>query len=76
MRHKFEYKTMEEREAILLANQDKRLVAEENLFTGNFLIFEDATEMIVITKERLESLETSQLEQDKLILDLIYGGLN
>jgi len=53
----FEYKTSEERERIIAANSENRLVAERNLLNGNFLEFED------LSQERyIKSLE------DQLIL--------
>ncbi|PJO40081.1 hypothetical protein [Lysinibacillus xylanilyticus] len=71
MRYKFEYKTMEERESIIYSNTGKRLVEEHNITEGNFLVFDDDVEMLVVPQERLETLETSQADQDELLMQLM-----
>jgi hypothetical protein len=42
MEYKYEYQDLEERESIISANSNLVLIEEQNITTGNFLIFVDA----------------------------------
>ncbi|AJK89347.1 MULTISPECIES: hypothetical protein [Lysinibacillus] len=74
MKYRFQYHTPEERENLIIGNKDKRLVGEENITEGNFLIFDDIEELIAVPRQRIESLETSQADQDEILMQLMIGG--
>jgi len=74
LRYRFQYHTPEERESLIQGNKDKRWVGEENITEGNFLIFDDMEELIAVPRQRIESLEVSQAEQDELIMTALLGG--
>ncbi|MFY2307633.1 hypothetical protein ACOSZE_09225 [Lysinibacillus fusiformis] len=74
MKYRFQYQTPEERENLIQGNKDKRLVGEENITEGNFLTFDDMEEMIAVPRQRIESLEASQADQDELIMTSLLGG--
>lgn len=74
MKYRFQYHTPEERENLIQGNKDKRLVGEENITEGNFLIFDDMEELIAVPRQRIESLEASQADQDELLMQLMIGG--
>ncbi|PRR85945.1 hypothetical protein [Clostridium luticellarii] len=70
MNYKFEYKTDEEKTNILNQNKDKVLIEEQNLFTGNFLIFSDVKPL----ENQISELQDNQLILMNAIADL-YAAL-
>lgn len=64
MNYKHQYTSEVEREELLLGNADKRLIEEQNISDGNFLIFTDEPYAPDVNQR------VSTLEQDKSILEL------
>lgn len=70
MIYKFQYNDELERKNILVANNEKYLIEEQNISNGNFLIFSDTKSLEDVVK---------QLQQDNLttfdVLATIYEEL-
>lgn len=67
MEYRYEYKTAEERAKVVSDNIGKVLVEEQNLSTGNFLVFADEPRQYVIKMEPID-IKVEKLEQ--LVADL------
>ncbi|AZS14246.1 hypothetical protein [Paenibacillus lutimineralis] len=74
MRKKFEYKTLQEREALMKEHADWYFVEEHNLIDGNFLIFTDTIEepltYISIPKAEYYAMKQSDIEIKQAIAEL------
>jgi len=67
---KIQYANNTERESILLANSNRVLKEEHNLFEGNFLLFADDDDIetkVLATQKRLDEVENT-------IYEMILGG--
>lgn len=76
MRYKKEYINAEDRERVLIENRSKILVEEQNLFSGNFLIFDDGEEVGTQLKEiknNSEDLTTYVLDVDMRLVMFELG---
>ncbi|MDI2588031.1 hypothetical protein OR571_13130 [Psychrobacillus sp. NEAU-3TGS] len=61
MIYRFQYTDEASREQIISLNQDKRIIEEQNIIDGNFLIFTDEKPSVTVVDERLELLEQERL---------------
>ena len=70
MRFKYQYITEEERQNLIALYSDMRLVEEQNITEGNFLIFTDEplSEQVVYTQVPQEEFELLKQAVDELIL--------
>lgn len=57
MLYKYQYQTEEQKQEIILANKNKRLVEEQNITEGNFLLFTDA--QVNSIEDRLINIEST-----------------
>lgn len=75
MTYKYEYETEEERQQLIDDNENLYLIEEQNLFTGNFLIFSEEPEVVYenVPKDEFEELKLRQDLQDQVI-DVLLGG--
>jgi len=70
VRFKYQYITEEERQNLIALYSDMRLVEEQNITEGNFLIFTDEplSEQVVYTQVPQEEFELLKQAVDELIL--------
>lgn len=78
MLYKYQYETEEEKQDILSANTDKRLIEVQNITEGNFLIFSDQPiekEVVYINvpQNEIEALKQSIAELTLLLVQM--GGM-
>lgn len=68
---KIEYHSEEEREAILQENSRKYLIEEQNIVSGNFLIFSDEP----LIKKIYTHVPEEEFESLKSVTDILMVGL-
>ena len=75
MTYKYEYETEEERQQLIDDNENLYLIEEQNLFTGNFLIFSEEPKVVYknVPEGEFEELKLRQDLQDQVI-DVLLGG--
>lgn len=64
----YQYDTEEEREQLMNANSDKRLIEQRNITEGNFLIFTDQLSEQSL-QEQLRELQTVVADLISLLLE-------
>ncbi len=82
MKYKFQYSNDIERLTLIQQHSDKRLVEEQNITEGNFLVFEDKQIEVpapVVLLDRIKALEDQNLVlMDALATlyeDIVLGGV-
>mgnify|MGYP006336655267 CR=1 FL=1 len=73
MIYKYEYKTQEERQALLDLYQGLVLIEEHNITEGSFLVFSDASPVPPTTEPSLES--RVDLIEETIDFILMNGGV-
>jgi hypothetical protein len=82
--YKYQYTTPEERESIISQNAHLFLIEEQNLITGDFLIFSNSPtevkeievvkETIVLSKEEFDALQTQVIDLEMAIAAILGGA--